>query len=141
MKKNLVILAVALIGGNGWSILGYSRDCMGAVKNYTYSFTVVTAQEGATTCAVTLTSAEKDFINQVLSIYSDNTNVDRRFYVNNIKSKYGSDTTREVALRRVVRDFGGSSKRAGEMRPIRTVGDIRKMLAGQLKDIGTEQAF
>lgn len=136
MKKYLVLVAVLVAS----SAFGYKRNCMSSSDtSYTYALTILDAPTSAVMCRVYLTSTEKEFIKQVLSKEESTKEVTRSFYIDAIKNKYSGDTDREKALRRVVRDFGGSSKVMGETRKTHTIGDIRAMLAGNLKNIATEQ--
>lgn len=132
--KKLMVMAALLLSLNAY---GFKRDCQETAHgNYTYSLTVVSAQDGATMCRVTLSTSEKDFIRKALAKFADKTVISRAFYVDNIKNQYSADNNSNNAIRRVVRDFGGSKKDSSISR---TVGDIRSMLDGKLKDIGTEQ--
>ena len=137
MKK--FILMTALLTAVG--CYGFKRDCEGlGGKNYTYSITLVDS-EGATACHVWLASSEKDFIRETLKAYQANTKVTRKFYVDNVKNKFnpnklkkGQRSDQINALLRVTRDFGGTKGSR-----VRTIGDIRKMLDGKLKDLDTVQ--
>ena len=148
MKKYMIMIAfLTLIGAHGGAC-AFKRDCQDTKsKNYTYSLAILSAQEAPTVCRVTLTSAEKDFIRSALAQYPATTKVTRDFYLKNIKAQYnenklkkGETKTKIAALRRVTRDFGGSEKTGREGRRVHTVGDIRKMLDGQMRDIGSEQS-
>jgi len=133
MNKYMLILALLVVP----AAYGFKRDCQGlGGNNYTYSMNILSAQDGAAMCRVTLTSSEKDFIRQALASFSDSTKITRKFYLDTVKDKYGSNSNQDTATRRVARDFGGSKK---DSNISRTVGDIRAMLNGKLKDIGTEQ--
>lgn len=137
--KKLMILTALVVSVNAY---GFKRDCQdkGNGKGaYTYSVTIVSAQEGATMCRVTLTTGEIAFIRNALAKFADTTKVSRAFYVNNIKNQYSADNNMNNAIRRVVRDFGGAQQRGVVNRVEHTVGDIRSMLDGKLKDVGTEQ--
>lgn len=150
MNKYLKIaLVVALVGGDGW-MLAFKRNCESgeytkAPKDYAYVLVVTSAQAMPTNCYVTLTTEEKNFIRSELAKFSAATKVTRQFYVDNIKNAYnaskpvkakGQTKNKIIALRRVVRDFGGSKQGRAEHK----VGDILKMLDGKLKEIGEVQA-
>src|SRR5690242_3919602 len=126
MKKCLVLVAVLTVS----AVFGYKRDCMGSKDtNYTYALTILGAQgPEAVMCKVYLTSDEKSLVSQALASYKDDMEVTRDFYETKIKNQFGSEASNDQAIRRVVRDFGGSKKMAAETRQTYTIGDIRSML-------------
>jgi len=146
MKKYVVLATLLVVV----AAHGFKRECKSGPytsrkKTYTYSMDILSAQEMPTMCFVTLTDPEKAFIRRELAGFSAGTKVNRKFYVDTIKHNYdsskpakdkGQTKNKIIALRRVTRDFGGSKKQG---RKTHTVGDILKMLDGNLKDIGTEQ--
>jgi hypothetical protein len=137
MKKYVVLATLLTVV----AAHGFKRECKSGPyasnkKKYTYSVDILSAQEMPVICFVTLTDPEKAFIRQALAGFTPATKVTREFYLENIKKQYKSKRKFHVALRRVARDFGGSEKQG---RKIHTVGDILKMLDGNLKDIGTKQ--
>lgn len=148
MKKYIIAIALlTLIGATG-SVHAFKRDCQDTKsKNYTYSVSVLSAQDYPAMCRITLTNSEKDFIRSALAKYPATTKVTRDFYLKNIKAQYNESKLRQgeskdkiMALRRVTRDFGGSEKTGRQGRRVHTVGDIRNMLDGKIRDIGSEQS-
>lgn len=146
VMKRFICMGI-ILGFASTNMIALKRFCSSVTysepsKNYDYIFSYFApAMDDEVMCEVTFTPTEKQFIQKIIMQFPPRTVITRDFYVNNIKGQYSYDQVRGqrkknyLALRRVMRDFGGSKKYTAFGGKNLTIQDINNMLQGNLKEI------